>query len=70
MATAAECINGKCDCAKAANCSFARCKNCDWPVDQHGKTVVDHSCDEWETCPECGGPATDNMRRVYGALAD
>jgi len=68
MATAAECIKGKCGCANAAACDFARCKNCDWPIDANGKTLVDHSCEEWDTCQECGGPITENMRRIYGAL--
>ena len=66
MATAAECIEGKCGCADATACKFVRCKNCDGIMDAAGKTLVDHSCEEWDICPDCGGPL--NESRVYGAL--
>lgn len=65
-ATVADCIFGKCGCADASVCKFARCNNCDNVVGAYKKTLVDHSCEEWETCPDCGGPL--NERRVYGAL--
>lgn len=64
--TAADCISGKCECANAEKCVFRRCSNCDHPMDQTGKTLVDHSCSEHDTCPECGGPLNDRM--IYGAL--
>lgn len=67
-ATPEDCIFGKCGCRRAAECKFDRCKNCDFIVDAEGKTLVDHSCDEHETCPDCGGPL--NERRVYGSLVD
>src|SRR5690348_4584036 len=35
------CLTGECDCASAAQCKFARCKNCDDPVSADGKTLVD-----------------------------
>ena len=65
-ATAADCIFGKCGCRSAAVCKFKRCGNCDWPINANGRTLVDHSCEDWDICPECGGPL--NERRVYGAL--
>lgn len=66
--TVEHCILGKCSCPSAAECKFTRCKNCDNIMSADGKTLVDHSCDEWDTCPDCGGPL--NERHVYGALID
>lgn len=63
--TPSDCISGKCPCLRAAECAFARCKNCDNIVED-GKTLVDHSCDDHNTCPDCGGPL--NERQIYGAL--
>lgn len=64
-----ECLKGQCCCANAAQCKYARCSNCDWPVDRESrKTLVDHSCDEYDTCPVCDGPL--NERRIYGSLVD
>jgi len=60
------CLGGTCDCSNASACSFTRCKNCDNPIGENGKTLVDHSCEEHETCPDCDGPLND--RRIYGAL--
>lgn len=69
-ATVTDCIFGKCDCRSAAVCKFTRCKNCDWPIGDDGKTLVDHGGQDehLEVCPDCGGPL--NERRVYGALSD
>jgi hypothetical protein len=64
--TIERCVWGKCACASAAACAFPRCDNCDRPVDAAGRTVIDHSCDEWDTCPDCGGPLVDH--HVYGVL--
>lgn len=63
------CLNGKCGCVNAEVCKFARCNNCDYPIDRAtGKSLVDHGCDEYDVCPDCDGPL--NERRVYGSLVD
>lgn len=67
-ATPEDCIFGKCGCRSATECKFARCKNCDYIIDAEGKTMVDHSCDDHDICPDCGGPL--NERHIYGALSD
>lgn len=67
MPNVSDCLNGRCNCRSSAECKFTRCKNCDNPVDD-GKTLIDHQCDEFETCPDCGGPLNEN--RVYGSLVD
>jgi hypothetical protein len=68
-ATVSDCLKGKCECASAAECKFARCDNCDYPKDHvTGKTLVDHRCRDHEICPDCDGPLND--QRIYGALVD
>ena len=63
------CLNGKCGCDSASACKFARCDNCDYPVDRATrKTLVDHWCDDHDICPTCDGPLND--RRVNGSLVD
>lgn len=62
-----DCLSGRCDCKNAAACKFTRCKNCDYPIDS-GKTLVDHRCDDYETCPDCGGPLNEHL--IYGSLVD
>jgi hypothetical protein len=68
MTTITDCIFGKCNCPSAEQCKFTRCGNCDFPINDQGKTLVDHGCEEerLEVCPDCGGPLND--RHVYGAL--
>lgn len=68
MSTLEDCIFGKCGCASAEACRFWRCENCDNVVDSGGRTLVDHYCEEYDVCPDCGGPL--NERRVYGALRE
>lgn len=68
MAKVVDCLNGTCDCQDAAVCKFKRCANCDYPVSDGGKTLVDHSCEEYDTCYLCDGPLND--RRIYGSLID
>ena len=64
-----ECLKGKCRCANASECKYARCNNCDYPVDRvTGRTLVDHSCNDYDTCPTCCGPL--NERRIYGSSVD
>ncbi len=66
MASIESCLSGSCGCRNAGACSFKRCKNCDYPIGADGKTLVDHSCDDHNICPDCGGPL--NERQIYGAL--
>ena len=52
------CLTGKCNCASATACKFARCKNCDSCVGEDGKTLEDW-CGTGEIyedriCPDCG----------------
>lgn len=51
------CLTGKCDCASASKCKFKRCKNCDLPVDDTGKTITDWcgygEVYEERICPDC-----------------
>ncbi len=70
MTKVSQCLSGECKCQGGAEdpCRFKRCSNCDYPVSEDGKTLVDHSCEEWDVCPECGGPLND--RRIYGSLVD
>lgn len=63
-----DCLKGKCVCNSASECRFKRCGNCDYPTTEEGKTLVDHSCRDYETCPVCDGPLNDN--RIYGSLVD
>ena len=64
-----ECLNGQCRCVNAGACKYARCSNCDYPVDRETKkTLVDHGCDDWDVCPYCDGPLSE--RRIYGSLVD
>ena len=64
-----ECLKGACRCDNASTCKYARCSNCDYPVDRATRmTLVDHGCEDHDCCPFCGGPL--NERRVYGSLVD
>ena len=64
-----DCLTGKCGCESAAKCKFARCDNCDYPIDRATRmTLVDHWCEEHDVCPTCDGPL--NERRVNGSRVD
>jgi hypothetical protein len=54
------CLTGKCDCRSAAECKFARCKNCDSCVGPDGKTLEDWCgwAEIFEVCPDCGNVLT------------
>lgn len=52
------CLSGTCDCSGAAACAFRRCRNCDLPVGDDGRTLTDW-CGSGEVyedriCPDCG----------------
>lgn len=51
------CLTGKCSCRNAAECKFARCKNCDGCVGDDGKTLEDYIATgeifEDRICPDC-----------------
>lgn len=50
-----------CWCRSAASCLFHRCKNCDMPVDETGKALLDDFYADGidrnaGPCPYCNGP--------------
>lgn len=68
MPKVSRCLSGECSCKSAKECKFLRCYNCDFPVGQDDKTLVDHWCEteKLEVCPDCGGPLNDH--KIYGGL--
>lgn len=50
------CLTGKCWCAGAEQCFFPRCTNCDSCIGADGQTLDPTWAEEWNRCPDCGGP--------------
>lgn len=70
MTKVSDCLKGKCGCEGGAEdpCKFKRCSNCDYPISDDGKTLVDHASEDHDICPYCDGPLSE--RRIYGSLVD
>jgi len=53
---ARQCQSGKCWCARAEQCFFTRCQNCDGCVDANGQHIdTGKWAEPHNRCPDCGG---------------